>query len=131
MEESKNALYDISFTRNDDVLCVDTQGKRTLETVLSITRDTVEACKEYKTKKALVDIRNLEGLLSISDDFQVPAEYFKDLYAPDILSKAAIIDLEEHAEHYKFFENVAVNRGYNIRFFNDITIALEWLGSDR
>ena len=131
MEQSKDELYDITFTKNDDVLCVNARGQRTLEIVLSIAQKTIEACREHEVKKALVDVRDLEGRLSTINAYNLPAEYFAALRNPEVIRKVAIIDLEEFSDSYKFFENVAVNRGYNLRIFSDITIALEWLRSDR
>ena len=131
MSAEENRLYDVTFTVNNDILSADTKGRRTLDVVLSIAQETIAACKDHNTQKVLIDVRKLEGRLSTIDAYNIPAEYFKDMRDPMIIKKVAIIELEEFVEEYRFFENVAVNRGYNLRVFSDITIALEWLRSDR
>ena len=131
MPENKNELYNITFKQNDDVLCAETRGKRTFKVVISIAKEIIEACKKYGTKRVLVDVRNLEGRLSTINAYNIPADYFEDFRDPEVLRKVAIIDLEEFSEQYKFFETVAVNRGYNLNIFSDVTKALEWLRSDR
>jgi hypothetical protein len=53
----------------------------------------------------------------------------KDL--PDIIkhriNKVAIIDVKGHEFNKQFFENVAINRGHNVKIFTDITDAIHWL----
>ena len=47
--------------------------------------------------------------------------YFSDL------PHCAIIDLKEFDYSYRFFENVARNRGYELRIFSDTDEAIAWL----
>ncbi len=110
-----------------DIVYVEATGKRDLETVLGITKRTIEICEEKNIQKALVDVRKLEGKLRTSDSFSVPAEHFEKLRYRSVLQQAAVVDLKENIEAYSFFENVAVNRGYRLKFFNSVEEALEWL----
>jgi hypothetical protein len=44
-----------------------------------------------------------------------------------IISKVAILDKEITEKNQTFFENIAVNRGHNVRIFTDINDAEKWL----
>jgi hypothetical protein len=90
-------------------------------------KEILEACLKNKTSRVLVDVRGLEGRLSTVDAYEIPTSYFPKLRRPGMLTKAAIVDVKEFKDSYQFFENVAVNRGYNLRMFGDIAEAIEWL----
>jgi len=127
VNEKNGTSYDIKCTKKGDILYTEAKGERTLQTVLRITKQTIEACKEHCVRKALVDVQKLEGKLSTIEVFSIPSEHFEMLRDRTVLEKAAIVDRKEHAQSYTFFENVAVNRGYQLKFFNRIEDALEWL----
>ncbi len=127
MEEKDKIRFHIQSKIKGGIAYIEATGQRNLETVLGITKRTIEICGENNLKKALVDVRKLEGRLRTSDSFSVPAEHFEKLRYRSVLQQAAVVDLKENIEAYSFFENVAVNRGYRLKFFNSVEDALEWL----
>jgi len=127
VEREGNVPCHIKSRKKDDILFIEARGKRSLQAVLDITEHAFNACKEHGIKKAIVDIQKLEGKLSTLDAYEIPATHYDQYRDRSILEKAAIIDSKEHVQSYTFFENVAVNRGYQIRFFNYVKDALEWL----
>lgn len=127
MDENDKIPFDIKSTVKDDIVYVEATGKRDLETVLEITKRTIDIAIAKNLHKALVDVRKLEGKLRTSDSFSIPVEHFEKLRYRTALQQAAVVDLKENIEAYSFFENVAVNRGYRLRFFNSVEEALEWL----
>ena len=127
MVEKEKKPYHINSRKKDDILFIEARGTRSLQAVLDITKHAFDACKEQGVKKAVVDIKKLVGKLSTIDAYEIPAMHYEQYRNRSVLEKAAIIDTEEHAEAYMFFENVAVNRGYRLKFFNNIEDALTWL----
>jgi hypothetical protein len=119
--------YELTTTKEGNLLHVKALGTRTFENVVSIIKDILQTCAEQGTHKVLVDVRALEGRLSIADAFEIPTSIFPQMRDRTILQKGAIVDLKEFEKGYKFFENVAVNRGFNIRIFPDIDEAIAWL----
>jgi hypothetical protein len=115
------------MTKEGELLHVSAVGTRTFKTVISIIKDILQASAQHGTPKVLVDVRALEGRLSIADAFNIPSSEFPKIRDQSILRKGAIVDLKEFEQGYKFFENVAVNRGFNIRIFSDIDEAIAWL----
>lgn len=119
--------YDLKIDKKKDMLWITATGNRTLETVLAITRDCVAACITNKTTKLLIDVCKLEGRLKTLDAYNVADQYFPKIEDLNIITQCAIIDLKEFEESYRFFENVAVNRGFNLRIFSDPDEAIAWL----
>lgn len=84
----------------------------------------VEACSQLQLSKALLDCRKMTGEIQILESFVI-AEYGVKMRS--ILSKTALIGREDQMLSDNFVENVAVNRGVNLKIFTDIEEAIAWL----
>ena len=119
--------YDLKFEKKDNILWVTATGTRSLQTVLDITKDILATCADSKIKKVLLNVCALKGRLSTIDAYEIPDRHFPGLRDRSVLTHVAIIDIMRLEESDKFFENVAVNRGFMLRFFSVTENALEWL----
>jgi len=119
--------YRLKIENNEGTLLVKATGARTYENVLNMTLEIMEACIQHGTPKVLVDVRDLEGRLNVLDSFTIPDEVFPRIRDRRVIQKSAIVDVEEFQGAYRFFENVAVNRGFNLRIFSDQEEAMLWL----
>ena len=84
----------------------------------------VEACSQVQISKALLDCRNMTGEIQIFGSFMV-AEYGVKMIG--IIYKTALVVREDQLLHSNFVENVAVNRGVNLKIFTDVVEAIDWL----
>ena len=84
----------------------------------------VEACSQVQISKALLDCRNMTGEIQIFGSYMV-AEYGVKMIG--IISKTALVGREDQMLHGNFVENVAVNRGVNLKIFTDADEAIDWL----
>ncbi len=84
----------------------------------------VEACGQAKISKALLDCRKMTGEIQLFDSFKV-AEYGVKMIG--IISKTALVGREDQMFSDNFVENVAVNRGINLKLFTNIEQAIDWL----
>ena len=84
----------------------------------------VEACSQTQISKALLDCRNMTGEINIFSSFMV-AEYGVKMIG--IISKTALVAREDQMLSDNFVENVAVNRGVNLKLFTDADEAIDWL----
>jgi hypothetical protein len=94
-------------------------GQRTIDRVL-------EACIQYNLSKVLLDCRRMTGPLSITDRFLVVD------YGQVMLGKVlamVIVGRPDQILPNRFEETVAMNRGINLRVFDDIELAIEYLMS--
>lgn len=84
------------------------------------------AMKNNRMTRVLVDHR---GVLEVAGDtseiFTRPQIFPAIGMVPEV--KVAEVVRSEHLEHFKFFEAMSVNRGYQIRVFTEKVGALAWL----
>jgi len=82
--------------------------------------------RTHRIKKALIDHRNLISVTGDTIDIYKRPKFFSIL-GFILRIKIAEIIKPEHFEHFKFFETVCVNQGYQISIFQDKEKALSWL----
>ena len=126
--ETQGNIYDLKIKNEGSYLFVIASGKRTLESVQSISSTIKEECNAKNVNRVLVDVRKLEGRLGVLDAISLVVGHFTNIRDLRIISKAAILDSELSVERHHFLENLAVNRGFLIRMFDDEGKAKEWLG---
>lgn len=119
--------YKLATEKKEGYLQATASGTRSFETVLTFIKDLVAVCAKEEAKKALVDIRTFKGKIDTLEAFMIPEQYLPELEIRKVLARCAIIDLEENKDRVQFFENVAVNRGFSLRFFTDPDEAVQWL----
>jgi hypothetical protein len=121
--------YDLTIEEKDDVLWVTATGTRSTETILAMSKDILAACAEKKVKKVLIDVRAMEGRLRIMEAYDIVNQSFVKMRDRRVITQAALVDLKEFEHDYRFFENVAVNRYFNLRIFSELDEAVKWLKS--
>ena len=126
-EEQVDIPFKLTMEKQEDVLHVKAEGKRSFKTLVTIAEQIMEACREKDTCRALVDVRAMGGKLSTWEAFKLVTSCFSRVRNRRVLRKAALVDREDARPRYKFFETVADNRGYNLRVFEDTAEALSWL----
>ena len=84
----------------------------------------IEACSQVQLSKALLDCRNMTGEIQIFDSFMVVKYAVK---MRGIISQTALVGREDQMFPDNFVENVAVNRGVNLKIFTDADEAIDWL----
>ncbi len=74
--------------------------------------------------RLLVDARTIDARMSAVDDFKFTQEH----ESSGLLSvRIAVIHRADESERFRFIENVAVNRGVDMKVFTDPDQALGWL----
>ena len=126
-EEQADVSFKLTMDKQEDILHVKAEGQRSFKTLMVITEQIMEACRQNDTCRALVDVRAMGGKLNIWETFKLVTSCFSRVRNWHVLRKAAIVDREDARDRYKFFETVADNRGYNLRVFEDTAEALSWL----
>jgi hypothetical protein len=84
----------------------------------------VEACVEHKRSKVLLDCRRMTGYMPTFDRFEV-AKY--GAIKGRQLMRLALLNREDVLLPDNFVENVAVNRGMDMKIFTDFIEAEHWL----
>lgn len=86
----------------------------------------LKACAEYGRNKCVLDCRAMTGPMPLMARFEV-IEYGQRLRGK--VAQLAMVGLPGTMLPDRFVENVAVNRGVNLRLFSDLDEAVAWLGA--
>lgn len=84
------------------------------------------ALRKTKTKKILIDHRNISSISGRTIEIYHRPTEFKEIGVIRGIKVAEIVK-PEHKEFFDFFETVCVNRGFTFSIFDDRKSALEWL----
>jgi hypothetical protein len=123
--------YALNITKEADHLHIEATGTRTPETLMAVARDCVGACKKHGCTRFFLDVQGMTGQLSTIDTYQFATKPLLAL-GRRLGLRAAIIDVGDNIDRLRFFENVAVNIGMDVRVFSNASKALQWLrGSQR
>ena len=99
-------------------------GEVTREDHESARAEAIDALKAGGYKRLLVDARRIDAKMSLIDDFEFTQEHQA---TPIRAMPTAIIHRPDESERFKFIENVASNRGAQIKVFTDPEQAIGWL----
>jgi hypothetical protein len=82
--------------------------------------------KSHRLTKALIDHRNVEGLIGDTSATYSRPKIFRFIGLTLGIKIAEIIRPEDEG-HFRFFESVCLNQGYRLSVFQDKDKALTWL----
>ncbi|HEX2697253.1 MAG TPA: hypothetical protein VHM28_06050 [Anaerolineales bacterium] len=111
-----------TFENRGNYLFVEIAGLYSLKLILSTIQKISDNCQHDNLGKVLVDLRELEGDLSIIDRFEIGVEVAR-VIGPKI--KVAAVARRSIINYMA--ETVAVNRGANLKVFSEMGKALNWL----
>jgi hypothetical protein len=114
----------LSITDTGSFLLVEFFGKFSVEAGKQCVDRMAEACVKHGRPKVLLDCRRMTGVMSVLHRFQV-AEYGATKASQ--LGRLALLNRKDVVLPDNFVENVAVNRGMNMKIFTDFDEAVLWL----
>ena len=117
-------IKDLRIVQREGYLLFDFTGEFSQEAGKQCIDAMVEVCTQAQISRALLDCRNMTGEIQILESFMV-AEYGVKMIGS--ISKFALVGREDQMFPDNFVENVAVNRGINLKLFTDIEKAVNWL----
>jgi len=111
--------YNLKIEKLGDCLLFTAAGTRSMDSVISMTKDVLAACAREKVKKALIDVRAMTGQLTTMEAYDLSQHHFPVMRDRNILTRVVIADRKENEARYRFLETVAVNRGFSVRYCNN------------
>jgi len=100
------------------------EGRPTLEDMMQGRESLNESIATSGCGQVLIDNRGLTSKLPLADDFSFTSEHGINL--PRSVMFAVLVPSKDK-DYYMFIENVAQNRGINLRIFTDHEQSLAWL----
>lgn len=116
--------FTISVDTSRGIVRITHKDEMSLEDMLEGRRQVGLKMQETGYSKMLVDVRDVVPERNTMDTFEISSTHDRDL--PNDF-KLAILDSASAFKNAKFSENVAINRGFNIRAFQDEAEAIAWL----
>ncbi len=117
-------VKDLKIIQRDGYILFDFSGEFSPDAGKQCIDAMVEACTEAQIPRALLDCRSMTGEIEIMESFMV-AKYGVKMIGS--ISKFALVGREDQMFPDNFVENVAVNRGINLKLFTDVEEAIHWL----
>jgi hypothetical protein len=117
--------YEMDIQEKEKYILLSAKGERTKEDIVEICKKLMEKCVETGKPSVLIDLRGSSSDLSIMETF-----FLADSELPEFLHgkiKVVAIIEDEINEKMKFFEDVCINRGHLVKFFEGYEEAEKWL----
>ena len=118
--------WEIAVYDEDKYIEVITSGIADGDGSLKMAKAIAQTMRAHRITKALIDHRNVESVIGSTMDVYHRPKVFRLIGAILRIKIAEIVKLE-HVEHFKFFERVCLNQGYQLSVFQDKDEALAWL----
>jgi len=122
--------YTIQIEKRNRYLFIEVYGQRDYAATEELASSIFEAAEEHQMSNLLIDVWNYSGRLGVADTYRLVTGSFPDFRKKGI-DRIAIIDTRPDKKSGWFFETVANNRGYSLKFFDDSQKAESWLLSDQ
>ncbi len=121
------------YDENEGIIETRLTDDITYQDVLDFIDEMINLTMRYDCLSWIVDYTNAQYRLNTIEIFDLPNEVFRRM---DLLGgkkfniKRAIIRIKDNSD-FAFLENVASNRGQNLRIFNNKNEAKRWLKAIR
>jgi hypothetical protein len=119
--------FQVEYQKRRGYLYVHVLGERSLEAVITLTKELTEKAIELQFQRLLVDVRGLKGWLPPVDTYEIVNREFVK-YRGRGIGKVAILDREfPDARAGNFLQTAAQNRGFNLSVHTQLKPAIAWL----
>ena len=122
--------YNLEIENNGHYLFISIAGTRDRETIVDLIKGVIEASKKHSVDKVLVDVRDLEGRLSIIDSYSIATKVLPKWNRLGVVKKIILVDSKANIERIQFFGRIAQSLGMNIQVFFDIDEAKEMISQE-
>jgi phosphatidylserine/phosphatidylglycerophosphate/cardiolipin synthase-like enzyme len=122
--------YTVQIEKRNRYLFIEVYGQRSYPATEELARSIFQSAEEHQMSRLLIDVWNYSGRLGVADTYRLVTGSFPDFRNKGI-DRIAIIDTRPDKKSGWFFETVANNRGYSLKFFDDPQKAESWLLSDQ
>ena len=116
--------YQIYFRKDHNCVFLVHTGEMDIEQARLARNELRDALTAHNCNKVLIEETQANKKLSAIDEHQFTAEYGSELTRS---TRIAIIVRREKMSEARFVENVAFNRGIQLRIFHNRKEALDWL----
>lgn len=117
--------YTIEIDEKENLIYLTLKGLISLKAGIASRKELAQFVKKTGIKKVIVDQSEGRVDVTISELFEFHSSHNEVL--PNQIKIAIIVSKEEIADNMKFAENVAINRGIDIKVFTSVNEGIKWL----
>ncbi|MFO8011306.1 MAG: hypothetical protein R6U89_10930 [Dehalococcoidia bacterium] len=117
--------YSLELHDEQSYVYVTISGTTNHENGFEITDSVVRALGEYETDRTLIDLRNIDSKMGLSQAYELVSVYSKLAPGKDI--KTAVVEFSDDHNYISSYELASGKNGYRISFFTDFGEAVNWL----
>lgn len=119
--------WTIAYNTEKDFILITYSGRVIQSELIEAFKASGELMKQHNTLLILSDCSKMIGGHSVLDLYSLISLY-KDTDFPKYFKEAILMpDLNDTVENVQFYETACLNRGYNVKIFNNNTEAINWL----
>jgi hypothetical protein len=121
--------YEITFIEKNGVVAIYNKGEIDYDELAKQSQEAIKLGREKNSRLFLTDFSNVEVNANMLEIFKFPGMYEQSGMSK--LSKIAVVvsKKELKTEKMSFYDDICVNRGWQIKIFLQKDLALEWLAS--
>ena len=119
--------YEVKLLEDKGIVVIENKGDLTYDELVKQSQDAISIIHDKKAYLILTDFSNVGVDAKITDIYQFPEIY--EQFGLTKMSKIAVLvsAKEVSTEQLTFYENICINRGWQIKIFLKKESALEWL----
>src|SRR6476646_9988143 len=121
--------YNVHVVKSSDFVRLDARGRLDLAESRRVLSEVARECVRRGIDQALLDVRDLYTDLKLADVYSL-ARAFQEMGFRRT-DRLAVLHRYNSAEKAEFFALSAVDRGWDVRAFDNFEDAIEWFGSPR
>ena len=121
--------WKIQLIDNPAAVAVEASGPMKLALVMEVAAQALAEAASHELHKFLVDDREMIPDLSTLELYQLPEVLERMGFGKRDRAAVLYCERSPKAEDFRFFENTAINRGFDVRLFTDLDQAVDWLRS--
>ena len=116
--------YTVSYDKEKDSIMVVVEGELAMTLLQDMAAEVAQIIKQHNCSRVLNDLRNAKSTKRTIDIYNMP-ETVKRIGVTQICKRALVVG--NKGSDFHFLETVFINQGHQVRMFEDMEDAKEWL----
>ena len=119
--------WDAKYLPDDKIALFTATSAMSSADAIEQIKEAVRLLKENETNVVLCDYSHVETKIPVVDLYSLPQRFLELGLSRSMKAAMVLPETGHRYEDYVFFENRMRNDGFNVKLFNDIQTAKEWL----
>ena len=122
---------DVKYNSKFQIIEITHTGTLTLRNIEKTTSEAMALHKELGVNAVLIDTSNLKSVESLTVLYDLPNQYDEGGVSRAVCIALVMPETSAATEAMKFYDNVCNNRGWEVRPFERLGEAIEWLMANK